>query len=496
MGGSSSTSKESGGLTGVVPGGGGGGRGSTGRGRTHAGSSPQARRSPPRPAKLAGGKSALAAAIIKQLAADSDDLEFVRVDFTETDATDADAADLARALAGNTRVRGLKCDGCFGDAWCMRLATAVWKNPRLKHRVVVDDKRVNAWWAVKGLEAGSTQEELDLAGTGATDAHCAALAAALRAGNTTLLTLDLSGNALTDVGVHALRDALADASVGSPLYWLDVGGNPGVSGAAQGELDALVRPRVVPRIAADRDFDLSDADLSRLGMGAAAADALGRALATNATLLKLDLYLNPLGDVGAELLAAGLKDNARLLILSLWRTSIGDAGAGALASALETNATLTDLTLAGNAIGPAGAASLAEGLKANTGALAVLNLANNRPGVGDDGAAALAGALGGDGDGDGRGGDGLTELWLSGNGIADAGTAALGDALEGCSLVELWLTGNAIGDVGATALAHGLERNATLEKVHMMGNKAIGADATEELRGIARGREDLEIYFR
>ena len=78
------------------------------------------------------------------------------------------------------------------------------------------------------------------------------------------------------------------------------------------------------------------------------------------------------------------------LRLDLGWNNIGDEGAAALAGALKTNTALTTPYLWHNNIGDEGAAALAGALKTNT-ALTTLELWHNN--IGDEGAAALAGAL-------------------------------------------------------------------------------------------------------
>jgi hypothetical protein len=107
---------------------------------------------------------------------------------------------------------------------------------------------------------------------------------------------------------------------------------------------------------------------------------------------------------------------------------------------------LTSLGLGDNWIGDEGARALAGALGGMAG-LTSLGLGANR--IGAEGAGALAGALGGMA--------GLTSLGLGANRIEDEGAQALAEALAGMAgLTSLWLGGNGIGDGGARTLAGAL----------------------------------------
>ena len=122
---------------------------------------------------------------------------------------------------------------------------------------------------------------------------------------------------------------------------------------------------------------------------------------------------------------------------------VGDEGAAALAGALKTNTALTTLALWDNNIGDEGAAALAGALKTNT-ALTTLYLGNKN--IGNEGAVALAGAL--------KTNTALTTLDLKWSNIGDEGAAALAGALKtNTALTTLILSGNNnIGREGRGAL--------------------------------------------
>ena len=83
-----------------------------------------------------------------------------------------------------------------------------------------------------------------------------------------------------------------------------------------------------------------------------------------------------------------------LEVLELWGNNIGDEGAKALAGAIGASGSLATLDIGYNNIGDAGAKELAGAIGAS-GSLATLFLGNNK--IGDAGATAIADAIGASG---------------------------------------------------------------------------------------------------
>lgn len=138
------------------------------------------------------------------------------------------------------------------------------------------------------------------------------------------------------------------------------------------------------------------------------AKALARALASPACLIE-ELVLGSCGipDAGGAALGGALEHAAatsRVRRLDLESNALGDEACCALGRALAAqgaasgSGSLRELCLNDNrGIGPAGAAGLAVGLKPGASALEALELKGS--GVGSEGAAAIARALGGGGGG-------------------------------------------------------------------------------------------------
>ncbi|KFH69340.1 hypothetical protein MVEG_04154 [Podila verticillata NRRL 6337] len=158
--------------------------------------------------------------------------------------------------------------------------------------------------------------------------------------NSTLTTLDLTGNSIGNNGAQALAEALM---TNSTLTTLNLEGNNIGDKGAQALTEAL-----------KTNSTLTTLNLEGNNIGDKGAQALAEALKTNSTLTTLNLRWISIGDNGAQALAEALKTNSPLINLDLRSNSIGDNGAQALAEALKTNSTLTTLNLICNPIGPNG----------------------------------------------------------------------------------------------------------------------------------------------
>jgi hypothetical protein len=153
---------------------------------------------------------------------------------------------------------------------------------------------------------------------------------------------------------------------GAPLATLLVGRNAlGDAGAAL--LARALRHRSPPP-------SLTHLDLSFNAIGPSGARALGRALATPGSRLRvLSLRINPVGDDGAAALAPALL--AGLGELHLTRCRLGDAGARALGAALASEpggSRMTLLDCRSNDVTPRGARWLQAGVEAHPAARLLL----------------------------------------------------------------------------------------------------------------------------
>ncbi len=185
--------------------------------------------------------------------------------------------------------------------------------------------------------------------------------------------------------------------------------------------------------------------LRRTGVGVAVALAHASALSALETLHLGGDWGGRIGDAGVTALARS-PHLARLRALHLHLQRIGPDGARALADTPHLTG-LRSLIIRFSPLGPTGAEALINGPWTE---LSRLDLESN--GLGDAGAAALAGA--------GRL-VGLTELRLEKNRIGPAGAGALSRANWPRGLATLDLRNNPIGDEGARALCESASLGAT-----------------------------------
>jgi hypothetical protein len=117
------------------------------------------------------------------------------------------------------------------------------------------------------------------------------------------------------------------------------------------------------------------------------ASTLARALASNATITRVDLSTNMIGGGGAHALAHALRGNTTVASVNLFCCSVQDAGAEAFAAALRENATLESLNLGLCAITDTGLCALRDALRDGNTSLRELTLTGNACGA--EGAKAL-----------------------------------------------------------------------------------------------------------
>nr|XP_014430597.1 NACHT, LRR and PYD domains-containing protein 3-like [Pelodiscus sinensis] len=156
--------------------------------------------------------------------------------------------------------------------------------------------------------------------------------------NQALEKLDLSANALGDLGMKHLCEGLKQ---------------PGC------KLQALV--------------------LWQCSFTAACCEDLSAALRTNQSLTELELSGNELGDSGIKLLCEGLKHpTCKLQKLVVWDCRLTDACCGDLSSLLNSNQSLRELNLSGNNLTGSGVKLLCEGLRHPKCKLEKLDLSENQ----------------------------------------------------------------------------------------------------------------------
>ncbi|XP_074621745.1 uncharacterized protein LOC141880193 [Acropora palmata] len=223
------------------------------------------------------------------------------------------------------------------------------------------DRDKKYFFLAQALRVNSSLSSLDLSDNSISDEGVNSLAQALRV-NTSLSSLDLSSNSIGDEGANSLAEALR---VNKSLSSLDLSWN---SIGAEGANSLAQALRV--------NKSLSSLNLSLHFFADEGANSLAEALRVNTFLSSLDLHSSSIGDEGANSLAQALSVNKSLFSLDLFCNSIGDEGANSLAEALRVNSSLSSLDLRSNCIGAEGVNSLAQALRVNT-SLSFLNLSCN-----------------------------------------------------------------------------------------------------------------------
>lgn len=204
------------------------------------------------------------------------------------------------------------------------------------------------------------------------------------------------------------------------------------------------------------DTSVLSLDLSCNNIRVSGGTALAGALESNTTLTSLDLHSNALLS-SARAFATMLLRNQSLTHLNLRTNGIGANGAAALAKALGTDqCRLTSLNLRDNSIMAVGAAALAVALKANP-VLKDLDLSENL--IKEAGAATLAEALGSNGS--------LTALNLRYNGLRSGALQVAKMLMINTSLRSLNLAQNDIDGKGVRAVAKALSENINLTSLDL-----------------------------
>ena len=198
--------------------------------------------------------------------------------------------------------------------------------------------------------------------------------------------------------------------------------------------------------------------------------ALAENLTSCTNLQTLSLCSNNMGSGGAAALAKCLNSCSNLEKLNLLSNNIGSDGATALAKCLKSCCNLEKLDLAFNCIGSDGTVALAKCLK-NCSNLETLNLQCNE--ICSDGATALAKCL--------NSCSNLERLDLGLNNIRLDGAAALAECLKNCSNLEtLNFDSNYLGSDGTAALAKCLKNCSNLKKLNL-GFNNMGSDGAAAL---------------
>lgn len=187
--------------------------------------------------------------------------------------------------------------------------------------------------------------------------------------NTTIRSIDLSYNKISDKGVGRLMASLDSAQSSCLLSELDLTYN---------KIGALGAEHIATLLNLNNRY-IKKLNLSLNSIGPQGAVFFRWALQYNHTLLDLNLSRNHILDEGAEAIAQGLRDSddTHLQALDLSWNSLTNAGASALADVVRDNSMLQSLKLASNAIGDEGVNAIADALHADL-ALQELDIVGNQ----------------------------------------------------------------------------------------------------------------------
>ena len=188
-------------------------------------------------------------------------------------------------------------------------------------------------------------------------------------------------------------------------------------------------------------------------IGSESAVAFADMLATNKSLVKLNMYECKIQVEDAVCLAKTMENNSTVREFDISRNPIGSEGSVAFADTLTTNKSLVKLNMSQCSIQEKGAICLAKAMEKNL-TLSEFHVSVNP--IGSEGAVAFADMLATN--------KSLAKLSMCGCSIQGEGAVCLAKALENNSTArEFDISDNPIGSVGAIAFASMLKKNQCLK---------------------------------
>lgn len=291
--------------------------------------------------------------------------------------------------------------------------------------------------------------------------------------NTTMEVLDLSYNGMNDKGVVEILEALER---GRAVPEVNLSGNDvGGSGATKIMLNSLTGER-----SSIRAWLLDDADVS-----SKVVSALADQVATG--LVKLSINNAKAGKKALAPLLEHITTRNSLCVLGLAGNKLDSGFATEFAASLGSSSlsSLTALNMADNKLGTDGVCAILDALSSNS-SLYSLNLANNK--AGKDVATSLASSL--------ERNISLKKLNLSGSSFGDDGASAMAHALahDRVFLQVLRLDGCKIGDKGFRDIFEALGTNSRLTTLFLQSNKLKPEPETKAaLLAMIETTESLEV---
>jgi Ran GTPase-activating protein (RanGAP) involved in mRNA processing and transport len=234
---------------------------------------------------------------------------------------------LAKVLATSSAICTVSLWGNrVGDAGAVAIAGALLGGCPKLTKLALGSNRIEKDGAVAlaSLVVGRLVVSLDLSNNRLGKKGAAAIGAALKESDCTLVELDLAGNNMCDYGAWEIGEAL--------------------------EMNTVLRT-----------LELKGNCIEAKGIG-----AICRGLQKNASLKRLGIGCNSIGERGALKLADAIVENQSLNVLELQGADLGgEKGASALAKALRSNTGLARLDISKTVISENGQLAFAEALKVN-----------------------------------------------------------------------------------------------------------------------------------